>query len=409
MEYLDYDGAEEDLTVVVMDSEDDVVFAEVAINSALLKMLSPWWKTKLTATGFKDSVRDGRCFVVHDSPEVAEMALGAAKLRLSQEDLQADADLNLIFKLWRLADMWQFGYLSRMCQVAMTSVLTQTDEATLKEFVESALQHSDTVLDDVLVPLFVENPQFRTPKLYLAFDDLTLFTLAEAAPIAGFQAQNEEFKHRLAEYVDTLDDDCFVRLMLNNPEARSQTLYSERSLECFMLSCASAPLPLVSSMVDVVLKSDWSSEQKEVAISAIDFDRLISTDQKFFCVYHKQLPYLSYVWHALWLASTTQLAFPYISIARSAPWTVAFSDEYLPHTKEISVGPVTVVLHSRGNASFGCVSPAYGILRTPRSWSRLNDSYFQQVVQPGRPFSCGSNTVLIVYESPLAVHVASDD
>ena len=381
------------------------MFAEVAINSALLKMLSPWWKTKLSATGFKDSVRDGRCFVVHDSP--TQMALGAAKLRLRQEDLQADADLNLIFKLWRLADMWQFGYLSRMCQVAMTSLLVQTDEATLQEFVESALQHSDTVLDDVLVPLFVENPQFRTPKLYMAFDNMTLFTLAEAAPIAGFQAQNEEFKHRLAEYVDTLDDDCFVRFMLNNPEARSQTLYSERSLECYMLSCASAPLPLVTSMVDVLLKSDWSSQQKEVAISAIDFDRLISTDQKFsLSITSSCRIFQTYGTHCGWLARGN---WPYLSIACSAPWAVAFSDEYPPHTKEISAGPVTVVLHSHGNASFGCVSPAYGILRSPRSWSWSHDSYSQQVMQPGRLFTCGRDTVLIVYESPLAVHVASDE
>lgn len=405
MEYLDYDGAEEDLTVVVtrVTSEEDVVFSEVGINSTLLKMLSPWWKTKLTATGFKDSVRDGRCVVVHDSPEVAELALRAAKLRLSQEDLQADADLNSIFKLWRLADLWQFGYLSKMCQVAMTSLLTKTDEATLKEFVESALQHSDTVLDDVLVPLFVENPQFRSPRLYLAFDDLTLFTLAEVAPIAGFQTRSEEFHQRLAQYVNQLDDDCFVRFMLNNPEARLQVLYSERSLECCMLACALAPLPLVSSMVKVVLDSNWSSEQKEVAISAIDFDRLISADQKFFSKHHKQLPYLSNVWHTLWLASMRQLAVPYLSIACSAPWAVAFTDEWVSETKEISAGPVTVVLHSRGNATFRCVSPAYGIVGSPRgSWSS-----FQRVVQPGTPFSCDRNTVLIVYESPRAV--ALDD
>ena len=47
MEFLDYDDAAEDLTVVVM-SQDNHVFCEIMINSSLLKMLSPWWKMRLT-------------------------------------------------------------------------------------------------------------------------------------------------------------------------------------------------------------------------------------------------------------------------------------------------------------------------------------------------------------------------
>ena len=40
-----------------------------------------------------------------------------------------DADLNLIFKLWRLVDMWQLGYLSQMCQGGMTSLPTKCQDA----------------------------------------------------------------------------------------------------------------------------------------------------------------------------------------------------------------------------------------------------------------------------------------
>lgn len=71
-------------------------------------------------------------------------ALRAAKLQLSQDDLIASGDLRVIFKLWRLADMLQFGYLSKMCQIAIKSLLTEADDDTLKQVVKSALEHSNT-------------------------------------------------------------------------------------------------------------------------------------------------------------------------------------------------------------------------------------------------------------------------
>jgi len=51
--------------------------------------------------------------IVHENPRVAEVALDAAKFRLQQADLVAEGDLNLAYTTWQLADMWQFGYLSR--------------------------------------------------------------------------------------------------------------------------------------------------------------------------------------------------------------------------------------------------------------------------------------------------------
>lgn len=215
MEFLDYDDAEEDLTVVVT-AHDESVFCEVAINSTLLKMLSPWWKMRLTSIGFRTTVHDHRCTVSHESPEIAELALRAAKLRLNHDDLIAEDDLNTVFKLWRLADMWQFGYLSKLCQEAIKTLLTQTDADALEEFITSALEHNETVVDDVLLPLLLECPQFRSPSLYLAFDDSTLFKLAELAPMAGFQTNHPDFAERLTDHVAGLADDDFVRYIARN-------------------------------------------------------------------------------------------------------------------------------------------------------------------------------------------------
>lgn len=99
------------------------VTACLAVTSVLIKMLSPWWRAKLTSGGCKDSVQESRCVVVHENPRVAELALDAAKFRLRQADLVAEGDLNLVYTTWQLADMWQFGYLSSICQGSLQDLL----------------------------------------------------------------------------------------------------------------------------------------------------------------------------------------------------------------------------------------------------------------------------------------------
>ena len=80
MNHLDYDGTEEDLTVTI-NSEDGSTFREVTVNSVLLKMLSPWWKSKLASSGYKDGVINGCCTIHCENPIVTEFALNAARLR----------------------------------------------------------------------------------------------------------------------------------------------------------------------------------------------------------------------------------------------------------------------------------------------------------------------------------------
>lgn len=70
MNHLDYEGTEEDLTVTI-NSEDGSIVREVTVNSALLRMLSPWWKSKLASSGFKDEVINGRCTIHCESPTVS--------------------------------------------------------------------------------------------------------------------------------------------------------------------------------------------------------------------------------------------------------------------------------------------------------------------------------------------------
>lgn len=104
MNHLDYDEGDEDLTVRFR-QKDGTTYCCTNVNTLLLKMLSPWWRAKMTSSGFKGSVNDGRCVIVHENPMVAELALKAAKLRLQQVDLVAEGDLGLAFSIWQLADM----------------------------------------------------------------------------------------------------------------------------------------------------------------------------------------------------------------------------------------------------------------------------------------------------------------
>ena len=390
------------MTVVIM-SEDNTVFCETTVNSVLLKMLSSWWKTKLTLTGFKDAVQDSRCIVIHDTPRIAEMALNAAKLRLSQADLVASADLSLVFQLWRLADMWQFGHLSKLCQGAMQTLLTQTDPKTLTKFVTAAMEYNNTLLEEVLVPYFLNNPDLRSPSIYLAFDDRTLFKLAEVAPIAGFQTQSRRFRNRLMQYANTCSDEELLKYLLCNPEARSKQLHSSRSSECCMLLFAAAPLPLVGSMVRLALdpNNGWRAEEQQLAILAIDFDRVVSTDQSFLSSCQDDLPQQAYAYQSLWQASNRQMARPELCIASSAPWVVSFPNDFYGQEEELTAGPVKVVIRGTKTAIFFCSSSAYGILRSPSNCNR--NMFCYEVVQAGVAFHAGKYQVLVVYEASNAV------
>lgn len=123
--------------------------------------------------------------IVHENPRVAELALDAAKFRLQQADLVAEGDLNLAYTTWQLADMWQFGYLSSICQRALQDLLKDlSTDADRLDFVKLALSHNDSILEEVLVPFFVDHPEERKTDSYLAFSDRVLLRLAEVAPIS---------------------------------------------------------------------------------------------------------------------------------------------------------------------------------------------------------------------------------
>ena len=389
MDHLDYDDTDEDLTIVIK-SEDDTVFCESKVNSVLLKMLSPWWKTKLTSSGFSDWVHSSSCTITHESPRVAEFALNAARLRIKQSDLVSEADLGFTFQLWQLADMWQFGYLSGLCQGALQELLTGQDADTLKSFVTAALEHSDAILESVLVPFFIDHPKERSQAVYLAFDDKPMLRLAEVAPIAGFQSVSQNFKDRLASYVETCNDTVLVQYLQNNPEARSTALYRKQSFERCMLLFAAAPLPFVQDMVELTLKSSWAKEMKQLAMSAIDFDRVTSRDQRYLSLHHNELPQEVYIYRALWKCTQRMVANPAFSMATSPPWAVAYTQTHYGEDKAGHAGPVKFTMQSVRQAVFFCNSPAYGI---------VND---RRIVRPGMPFAFHSGDWIVVYEAPSA-------
>ena len=396
MNHLDFEEADEDLTVVIQ-SEDGVTWCEAKANSVLLKMLSPWWRTKLTSSGFKDSVNDSWCVIVHANPRVAEFALKAAKLRLQQADLVAEGDLGLAFSVWQLADMWQFGYLSSICQGALKDLLRNlSSETKILTFLTAALEHSDAVLEDVLVPFFLEHQSERKSKLYLAFNDRALFRLAEVAPIAGFQSDRlGKFQDRLNVYATECEEHELLQYLQRNPEARNKKLYSTCTVECSLVLFASAPLPFVSDMVRIALKSSWTPAEKELALSAIDYDRVTSYDQQYLRQHHLKLPQQAYLYRALWLCSQHNVKHPEATISQSPPWVIACCIDHYGGDYEVHVGPVKLQLRGVKQAVFFCSSPAYGVL--------YNCGEASGVVQPALPFKFGAQDSLIVYEAENVV------
>ena len=390
MNHLAYDDEDEDLTVVIK-SDAETTFCETKVNSVLIKMLSPWWRAKLTSGGFKDSVQESRCVIVHENPRVAELALDAAKFRLQQADLVAEGDLNLAYTTWQLADMWQFGYLSSICQGALQDLLKDlSTDADRLEFVKVALNHNDAILEEVLVPFFVDHPEERKTELYLAFSDRVLLRLAAIAPIAGFQSRSPQFRERFLEYASGCDDSELTKYMQCNPEARNQQLFLSRSFECCMILFAAAPLPFVKDMISVALQSSWTPEEKELALSAIDYSRVTSIDQEYLTDHHHQLPQQAYIYRALWQSSQQQVSHPGTTISSSAPWTIhCYHDSHqLP---PLRAGPIRFERIDYRQSIFFSDVAAYGLI--------YSYDYCDGVVQAARPFSFSAGSVLIVYES----------
>lgn len=394
MNHLAYDDEDENLTVVIK-SDAGTTFCETKVNSVLIKMMSPWWKAKLTSGGFKDSVQDSRCVIVHENPRVAELALDAAKFRLQQADLVAEGDLNLAYTTWQLADMWQFGYLSSICQGALQDLLKDLSRDVERlEFVKVALNHNDAILEEVLVPFFVDHPEERKTDLYLAFSDRVLLRLAEVAPIAGFQSRSQMFRERFRVYASGCDDSELTQYMQHNPEARNQQLFLSRSFECCVLLFAAAPLPFVKDMVHVALQSSWTAEEKELALSAINYSRVTSIDHEYLRDHHPELPQHAYIYRALWLSSQRRVSHPAVTISSSAPWTIhCCHDDYTSNQQLLRAGPIKFTRLNHRQSVFSSDVAAYGLLYRCRS------DYCVGVVQAAKPFIFGEGSVLIVYES----------
>ena len=392
MNHLAYDDEDEDLTVVIK-SDAETTFCETKVNSVLIKMLSPWWRAKLTSGRIKDCVQEKRCVIVHENPRVAKLALDAAKFRLQQADLVAEGDLNLAYTTWQLADMWQFGYLSSICQGALQDLLKDlSTDADRLEFVKAALNHNDAILEDVLVLFFVDHPEERKTDLYLAFSDRVLLRLAEVAPIAGFQSRSSQFRERFHVYASGCDDSELTQYMQCNPEARSQQLFLSRCFECCVILFAAAPLPFVKDMISVALQSSWAPEEKELALSAIDYSRLTSLDQEYLKDHHHELPPQAYIYRALWQSLQQQVSNPGTTISSSAPWIIhCCHDDYKSDQRLLTAGPIRFERISYQQSVFFSDVAAYGSLYCY--------DFCAGVVQAAKPFRFNEGSVLIVYES----------
>ncbi len=205
-----------------------------------------------------------------------------------------------------------------------------------------ALNHNDAILEEVLVPFFVDHPEERKNDLYLAFSDRVLLRLAEVAPIAGFQTLSHTFMERFCVYASGWDDSKFTQYMQRNPEARNQQLFSSRSLECCVILFAAAPLPFVKDMIKVALESSWTLEEKDLALSAIDYSRVTSVDQKYLTNHHHELPQQAYIYRALWQSSQEHLSHPHTTVSSSAPWTIhcCRDDAYISDRRLLRAGPI---------------------------------------------------------------------
>ncbi len=164
-------------------------------------------------------------------------------------------------------------------------------------------------------------------------------------------------------YASGCDDSELTQYMQCNPEARNQQLFLSRSFECCVILFAAAPLPFVKDMISVALQSSWTPEEKELALSAIDYSRVTSLDQGYLTDHQHELPQQAYIYWALWQSSQQHVSHPETTISSSAPWTIhCCRDGYKPGQRCLRAGPIRVEKIDYQQAVFFSDVAAYGVL-----------------------------------------------
>ncbi|KAK9833116.1 hypothetical protein WJX74_007892 [Apatococcus lobatus] len=395
-QHLDYDPADEDLTVELQ-YDNGRCHSQLRLNELLLKMFSPWWKARLSASSFQDcGVGGARVMPVRLSdPAVGALALQAARLSLSLEDVQALGDVRTTFHLWQLADMWQFGYLVDLCHQTIKLQLRGLQVSELQQLLQPALNHSDSFLEEVLKPFFIEFDKERSRELYLCLGGAATLQLAEAAPIALFQ-MSSDFQEQLRQVCQQWSMQQVCEYMERNIEARSKSFYATMSPDTCARLFASAPLPRVTDMLQIVQDSSWSRKQRTRACRAIDLGRLLHIDLQHVKLHHRQLPQDASTYHALWQASIRFAEHSHVSFSLAPPWTFHFHSHKCGDVPSVQSGPVKLTFQTESawhlKATFVTPGKSHGILlKTPGDWPAA-----PSLCQRGLPFHFTTGQVLLV-------------
>ena len=139
-----------------------------------------------------------------------------------------------------------------------------------------------------------------------------------------------------------------------------------------------------------MLRSDWPSEQREVALSVINFDRMTAFDSRCLETNHRELPQQAYIYRALWKCCQTLVKCPYVSMSSSPPYAVFCpKTAYCCDQPEMKAGPLRVVVSGTQTAVFYCETAAYGL--------RCDHYTTSIVLQPGKPFKFSSGDRVVIY------------
>lgn len=395
-EHLEYDPADEDLTVELQHL-DGRCHAQVRLNELLLKMFSPWWRTRLSSSNFQDcghGDQDRVVRVVLAEPDVGALALRAARLALSLDDLTALGQVQTTLQLWQLADMWQFGYLVDLCHRALRVQMRGRCASELQQLLRPALDHSEGFLEEVLVPFFKEAKEERCKELYICLGGPATLQLAEAAPIPLFQLEGP-FQEQLRQASQQWSTQQICDYLKRNVEARSKAFYATLAPEVCTKLFASAPLPRVTDMLQIVQASRWNRKQRIRAYQAVDLKRLLDSDLSHVRVHHRQLPQTASTYQALWQASMRFAEHSHVSHSLAAPWTFHFKSKQCETIKDLTVnsGPVKLTFQTESawslRASFHTSENAHGVLLPGTHGS-------PSLCQRGIPFSFQSGQILLV-------------
>ena len=398
-QHLEYDPSDEDLTVAI-NSPRGCCHSEVRASCLLLKMFSPWWKSRLSSS-FQDCGPSANDRVIHitvGEPDVAALALRAARLALSVDDLVKLGDLQATFKLWQLADMWQFGYLVELCQRALRVQLRGKDPTEMQQLLRPALEHSQDFLQEVLKPFFKEHVEERSPEVYLGLGGAAPLQLAQAAPIPGFQSRCGFQQQLLQLSHEHMTEKEVLEYLEQNVEARSKDFYATRSADACIRLFASAPLPRVYDMLSLVLASRWNRSQKTRALKAVNLGRLLTSDVTFLKQHHMQLPQEANMYRALWQASMRFAQHTHASHSLAAPWTFHFHNlKYQSNISSIKSGPVQLEFtHTTTfdlEVRFTTARKAYGLLLDYREHSMPHGP---RIYQAGVAFAITSTDILLI-------------